>query len=218
MKPENEDPYAIHEAVAALLPWYVNGTLEQDEHHLVERHLAVCLSCRTDVERERRVAGAMRDTETETLAAGNAFAALAERLHRPQAPGRRPHRLPYRRRTRWRLALAAAMLGAAAVLLPRLAAPPPQDSFRTLARPSKAAVTEAGQLRVVFAGDLDERARRALLRQLGGYIVTGPSAAGVYTVAPRPAADVASMLAALRATAQVRFAEPVLAPSRGVTE
>lgn len=215
MKTVNEDPYTLHERVATLLPWYVNGTLERDEHELVERHLAVCLRCRTDVTRERRVAAAMRDIETETLAAGNAFAALAERLDAPRAPLRQALRWRPQRR---RFVLAAAVLAALAVLVPRLAAPPPQDGFRTLARPAANVAPVAGQLRVVFAGELDEPARRALVASLGGRIVAGPSAAGVYTVSPRPAADAASLLAALRAAAPVRFAEPVLANPLGATE
>jgi len=218
MRPVNEDPYAVHERVAALLPWYVNGTLDRDEHGLVERHLAVCLRCRTDVAGERRVAHAMRDIETETLAAGNAFAALAGRLHppRPTLHSRRRRWLP--RRPRRRLALAAAMLGMLALIVPRLAAPPARDDFRTLARPSSAAAPVAGQLRVIFASELGARAQQALLTQLGGRIVAGPSAAGVYTIAPRPGADAASLLATLRASSGVRFAEPAMASTRGAVE
>ena len=34
-----------HEAVEALLPWFVNGTLDVDECSLVERHLKDCTRC-----------------------------------------------------------------------------------------------------------------------------------------------------------------------------
>jgi len=39
-----------HDELDLLLPWYVNGTLETDEHAKVERHLADCAACQASVE------------------------------------------------------------------------------------------------------------------------------------------------------------------------
>ena len=39
-----------HEAIGELLPWYLNDTLEADEHERVERHLQSCAECRDELE------------------------------------------------------------------------------------------------------------------------------------------------------------------------
>ncbi len=39
-----------HEAIQELLPWYLNDTLEADEHERVERHLQSCAECRDELE------------------------------------------------------------------------------------------------------------------------------------------------------------------------
>jgi hypothetical protein len=50
--PLDGDP---HQAVQALLPWYVNGRLEADEAARVEDHLAACAVCRLGLDWERRI-------------------------------------------------------------------------------------------------------------------------------------------------------------------
>jgi anti-sigma factor RsiW len=42
-----DDP--AHSEVADLLPWYANGTLEDDERARVERHLADCIGCKQEL-------------------------------------------------------------------------------------------------------------------------------------------------------------------------
>ncbi len=39
-----------HDHIAELLPWFVNETLDEQERLLVEDHLRICESCRTDLE------------------------------------------------------------------------------------------------------------------------------------------------------------------------
>ncbi|MEQ8231719.1 MAG: zf-HC2 domain-containing protein [Gammaproteobacteria bacterium] len=202
------DPYAAHEQVVALLPWYVNGTLTADERALVEGHVAVCLRCRSDLGNERRLAGAMRDVDVEMLAARNAFAVLEQRLRGPSRRSHRRHLLRVPRPSR-RLVLAAAALAALTVaVLPREVEPPSGDAFRTLAQPTGNHAPVPGGVRVVFADALDAAARRALVARLGGRIVGSPGAGGVYTIAPAGTAEVPTLLAALRASPAVRFAEP----------
>jgi len=41
---------SVHKVVDALLPWYVNGTLEGDELEGVRRHLGECELCRREAE------------------------------------------------------------------------------------------------------------------------------------------------------------------------
>lgn len=39
-----------HDRIGALLPWYINGTLQTDEHEQVRRHVDVCQDCRANLE------------------------------------------------------------------------------------------------------------------------------------------------------------------------
>ena len=43
-----------HVAVQRLLPWYLTGRLDTDEHDAVETHLAQCPECRAELETERQ--------------------------------------------------------------------------------------------------------------------------------------------------------------------
>jgi hypothetical protein len=71
------------------------------------------------------------------------------------------------------------------------------------------------QLRVVFTPNLTLSELESLLHSIDAYISAGPTEAGVFTLTLAPgrnsSAEVAQRLAALRADANVRFAEPVMA-------
>lgn len=58
-------PTARHEALVELLPWYVNGTLDETERGLVQRHVEACAECREDVE---MLAAAQRGIRNESPA------------------------------------------------------------------------------------------------------------------------------------------------------
>ena len=49
-----------HQKVWEILPWYVNGTLEGDEHEFVARHILRCQSCADEVVRCQSIATAVR--------------------------------------------------------------------------------------------------------------------------------------------------------------
>jgi len=78
------------------------------------------------------------------------------------------------------------------------------------------AAVGGAQLRVVFSPDLTLSELERLLHSIDASISSGPTEAGVFTLtlgAGRSSAgEVAQRLAALRADANVRFAEPVVAP------
>lgn len=58
----------MHKQWHALIPYYLNGTLDQGSRIALERHLAICPACRDAVEDWRLVAGAVYE-ETAALAA-----------------------------------------------------------------------------------------------------------------------------------------------------
>ena len=56
----HDDPQ--HVQTSELLPWFVNGTLDPEEHTRVERHLADCISCKQELAR-LRAEGILTDEE-----------------------------------------------------------------------------------------------------------------------------------------------------------
>jgi hypothetical protein len=87
--------------------------------------------------------------------------------------------------------------------LPRLGA----DDYSTLASPSAG---ESAVLDIVFAGDTTAAEMQALLDDIGGEIVAGPSPLGRYSVrlsrTQTGSADIAELLDALSSDPHVRFA------------
>ena len=53
--------------VAELIPWYVNGTLEEEKRKLVEEHLAECASCRARLDDARSFSRGMRSAPASEL-------------------------------------------------------------------------------------------------------------------------------------------------------
>ncbi|HSL83736.1 MAG TPA: zf-HC2 domain-containing protein [Thermoanaerobaculia bacterium] len=114
-----------HEEVWDLLPWYVNGTLDEGETLTVEEHLEACGICREEVRYWRGFARALQDEGDLAVSADAGLARLRGRLagagasppHRPPrgAAGGRAWRDGIRRTptpVRWALAaqLAAVLL------------------------------------------------------------------------------------------------------------
>lgn len=131
-----------HEEAWDLLPWYVNGTLEEDEFRGVEEHVEHCGICREEVRYWRECSRLLADEGDVALSPEAGLARLRDRLSgRPPdaAPAPGPDRRGSRPPRRWREAFRgtprparwalAAQLAAIAVLAGWLAAtrpgPPP---------------------------------------------------------------------------------------------
>lgn len=207
--------HSEHEEIWELLPWHVNGTLEEREARRVERHLAHCLPCHAELGRQRELASLVQAPEALPLSPGHGLARLEGRL----APTRR---LTARRRSGWSwLALAEAAI--IVVLLSAVFAqrrPPalPQATFETLGDAAPALDRASGPVyRALFAESASERELRELLAGLDLRIVDGPSPVGLFTLeltaGTRDPRAPAAVLASLRAHDAVRFAEWIDRPS-----
>jgi hypothetical protein len=220
--PPTENP---HQEIEELLPWYANGTLTPAEQLAVERHLDQCPACRMELAQCRALADRLHESAEVAWQppAGHFDRLLADIDHlTPPAPAKAGPSLPQRllawlRATpspvRWTLAfesLAVAVL-VLVVLLP--AAPPTEPGYETLSNSDTPPATEEPRLRVVFAEPMTVGELHALLRDLDGQIVAGPTVLGVYTVAvtggERPAEARDRAVTVLRAHAQVRLVEPL---------
>jgi len=179
------DPSHAH--LQDLLPWFVMGTLDEDERVLVERHVSGCASCRREIvwHEQLRDASLAQPLERD---AGRAFAALRERL-----PGRRaePARWIAGAREwwqaqqawlRWTLALqplAIAALAGALLLVSTRALPERDGAFHALARNADA----TARLVVVFSPQATQADMRRVLIASSARIVDGPTAADAYVLA-----------------------------------
>lgn len=191
-----------HDEVVGLLPWYLNGTLEDAERRTVDDHLAGCTVCALELQELRAIERAMVELRAE--APDPAPTGLAEAL---RTVGRREAMRWWWRRTPpvARLALAAQLallLGLGAYVGMTRG----QDGFTT------AAGSLGARIVVAFQPGVTEEALRRTVQDVEGTIVAGPSALGLYTIAvpvpPDRPAELERLLEALRRNDRViRLAE-----------
>lgn len=183
----------------ALLPWYVNGTLSEDEAAMVRRYVQDNEQAAMDVELLRRVRDAVKSEEYGSpgeLGLRRLKAAISE-----DAGGATGGKAPGRW---WRPAMAAALVlivVQAGLLV---------NAWRggDVYEPAGVA-TERAVIQLRFSPDAAESGIRELLNELEVEIVAGPSSVGVYRVAPVDGGANPEQLVARLREAQhiVRFAE-----------
>jgi anti-sigma factor RsiW len=203
---------AAHQETWERLPWYVNGTLRNDEVLLVEGHLSNCVTCRSELNELRQIGRLVHGSEDYLPSPSRGLKNILTRIDAAQ-PATRVSRSRFQalvKRTPWMLRVTVAGQAALILLLlgvligvPRGG---PEPGYRTLSEPETVSVTPAVVLRVVFDEDAREIEIRELLHQLGGQIVKGPSPRGVYTLEAETS-DPAFALNELRSKPIVSFAE-----------
>jgi hypothetical protein len=199
--------------VDALLPFYVNATLQGEELALVEEHVRQCGECRGEVDRLRVIFDACRTYAAQPF---ETPPGPDPRSDTPATHG--PAGVPTRIRqgihaapawTKW---LLAAQLGAIAILGTLIAGDARDTAaFRTLGNPA-AAVSATGNVAVMFDPAIPESELRRIVRASGARIVDGPTSTGVF-VLDIPSGRVDRALPALRAEPAVRMAESLEARS-----
>lgn len=190
-----------------LLPWYVNGTLDGEEHELVRRELLSSLTCRKEFERLRRMQQLMLEDDGESSATERAFERLKSRIDAgapPRPGGRRNPRQGLIRSPIARAAVLAASVCGLAWWWIHSGGISPQ-TYTTMSDSPRAA-PGVTQVRVVFAPGVPEAARRELLAEYRLTVAAPPTWEGVYTLALAPDADTSAVIATLRADPRVVFA------------
>jgi anti-sigma factor RsiW len=199
-----------HRAVDAVLPWFVNGTLEDALIERVERHLPDCSRCRSEVAflKELREACRMAEFAPDPTPA---YHTLSRRIARgpkgsladlARAVFGRWRRAP--RWARWTIAGQSAAVFALLLAIAPLGGGP-GEIYRTLGAPAGAG---GPTVAVVFEPGIRESQLRQTLASVGARIVDGPTGTDAY-VLQVPAGDEASALARLRAAPGVVLAEPL---------
>ena len=206
-----------HETAFELLPWYVNGTLSDDERALVESHVNNCVTCRIEERKERGLRELVRSTETLSLSAEAGFARLDRALNEDSQASVSSRRTLSSFRPLTRIAASIALIMVAAFIistqLPRAGNDSPE--YVTLTGGS-AGNASGNHLDIVFAAHVTEPEIRALLTDIGGSIVSGPSQIGRYTISldEVPTTDeVAAFVQSINADDRVEFASMTLGPS-----
>jgi hypothetical protein len=208
-----------HDEVTALLPWYVNGTISELDRQKVDAHLPACADCSNDLALELYVYRSMTaDTAVEYMPAAS-LKRLLTRLDGIAAPAatdagtdagpktmRRRHSIPW-------MGLMAASIAVMAVALSLLTADRWLYSRPSGSQPNYYTVTTAlprppGEvIRAVFSPTITLDELQGILDEAQLRIISGPTEAGVYSLAAKSDRPVSSSLALLRGHAKVRFAE-----------
>lgn len=197
-----------HEETRTLLPWYLNGQLDADEHARVEAHLRDCSDCQAEARLERQLSEAVTELPIDADQGWNALrrriagerrgplARLRQTLGRPRAFG-------------WAIAAQFVLMAGLAVFL---VAPHGRTSPPTVAAEyhalGSARPAPAGDVIVIFQADARTHDLTRVLRDTGARLVDGPTAADAYVLQVDPAQR-AKALGRLRADATVAMAEPI---------
>ncbi len=200
------DP-AAHKVADVLLPWFVNGTLNEDELAFVGKHVAACASCQREVEWLRELhAACVAGAQEPSLS--NAFQHLRRQLDRPSPPlgavaWLRGQWARVAAAPRWAMAVQLAVIVALGAAL--LGDHDGAAGYKTLGA-SNAATPVTGSLVAVFDPATTESDLRRILRRIGARVVDGPTQANAY-VLDVPSAGRDRALAALRSERAVRLVE-----------
>jgi anti-sigma factor RsiW len=207
----------VHPEISSLLPWYVNGSISASERQHVDEHLTLCTHCRDELARERWIYQNMRAENAVEYMPSASLQRLQARLDGVDGAERTPDApaagaKPRDRSIPWP-GLMAASVAVLAVALSLLAAGrwtqygarAGAAVYRTVTNPAPRATNAA--IRAVFSPTLTLSELQGILNDAQLRIVSGPSEAGVYSLAVNSGRPVSDSLAMLRQHAAVRFAE-----------
>jgi hypothetical protein len=224
---------AEHEEICKLIPWYVNGTIGAIDRQKLDTHFLTCAACRDEMLEDRRIHEAMSaDSGVEYMPAasfkrlqariedGEGALASAPRSSASRFSRRAPAPSVHRQMSRQRLVAASIALLVLAISLVsadkwyRLRGRELPSDYHTVTTSAPRAPNEV--IRAVFLPTITLVELQAILDEAQLRIVSGPTEAGVYSLAANADRPVNSSLALLRRHSAVRFAESTqLGETRG---
>jgi hypothetical protein len=207
---------AEHREVSGLIPWYINATLDEQARRKVDAHVGVCAVCSDDLMVQRRLFDAMGSATTVDYMPMSSLRRLQARLDvlpalepAPKVPTAPAHA---HGQTTWRTWMAASVAGAV-VAVGLLAADRWIQYDARGSAPKYRTVTNAAPrprdevIRAVFSPTITLVELQSILQEAQLRIISGPTEAGVYSLASDSDLPVRSSLELLRRHSTVRFAE-----------
>jgi hypothetical protein len=194
----------VHLTMQELLPWFVMGALDEDDHAMVEAHVRTCLICQRELEWQEQLRAA-HDDRVPAFDVDQALAKLKMRIANsaPRAPRFAALQFLWRRPwTQWALAAQFAVIVALGVAISVHKEAP---VYQALGQPGAAAQATA-RLVVVFAPQATEAEIRGILQRSGTRIVDGPTSTDAYVLAAAPE-GAQHALEVLRAERSVQLAQ-----------
>jgi hypothetical protein len=215
-----------HQEVSALIPWYVNSTLLEHERLKVDTHVLECAACSADLAMEQQIFAGIKSAPAIEYMPAASLKRLQSRLDGLQnrsaavdaAPAEQARSLAPKRGL---LAASIAVLAISISLLladrwVQFRAQQAAPSYRTVTSTPPRAPDEV--IRAVFAPSTTLVEMQAILEESALRIISGPTEAGVYSLAATSGRPVRSSLQLLRQHPTVRFAEQTRPdPERGDT-
>lgn len=208
---------AEHQEVSALIPWYVNETLQERDRERVEAHVDLCAICREDLAAQQRICAAIEAQPAIDYMPVASLKRLQARLdaQAESAATPAPPQLQHSNRLPWRGWMAAS-IAVMAVAVALLAADRWAQVEARLTQPNYHTVTisaprpQGEVIRAVFSPTITLVELQTILDEAQLRIVSGPTEAGVYSLASESTLTVRASLALLRQHSTVRFAEATL--------
>jgi anti-sigma factor RsiW len=221
------DDVREHQEISALIPWYVNGTMGEHDRQRVEAHLLQCEGCRKDLTQDLTIYQGMTVEPAIEYMPAASLKRLQARLDGMDAnaadvPAVAPRVGKAGRTVPWQgliaasvavMAVAVSFMAADHWLQLRTRASAP--NYYTVTTPIAHAPDEV--IRAVFSPAITLVELQAILDEAQLRIISGPTEAGVYSLAAVSRRPVSSSLALLRGHANVRFAESTQ-PSTGPSD
>jgi hypothetical protein len=209
---------AEHQEVSALIPWYVSDTLAEPERHRVNVHVGSCAVCRDDLALHKHLFEGINAQPALDYMPMASLKRLQARLDAAQAQTASlpiSPLEPSRSDPPWRgwMAASIAVMAVAIGLLAadrwvQIEARERQPNYRTVTKEIPRPQGEV--IRAVFSPSITLVELQTILDEAQLKIVSGPSEAGVYSLASNSTLTVRSSLALLRRHSTVRFAEETL--------
>ncbi|MDP9014988.1 MAG: zf-HC2 domain-containing protein [Pseudomonadota bacterium] len=218
-----------HQDVWDLLPWLVNGRLREADRRRVEAHLHSCSACRLECAAQRQIyqiIATEAPVEHMPMAGLNKLRQRIESHERAGPAGAQSNEaLPVRRRSGgapvWRMprsAIAASVMATATLVgvvagqvWNRARHHGEPSNYQTVTTPSSQGSETV--IRAVFAPSVTLSELQSLLDDAHLRIVSGPTEAGVYSLAETGSLPMDWSLHRLRGHETVRFAEAIGGPS-----
>lgn len=185
-----------------MIPWYVNGTLPNDQVAAFEADARSCPACQAEIARLEALAEEVSHGEQFEEAKARSWATLNAQIEAEKAARAPKPRGWFSGVNTGALGFGGAALAACLVLAFQFSGPS-EDGFVTL--------TSGGDETVIMlqpADGLEREVLEALLAEQGLTIAAGPTDAGLYTVTLPTDADPEALAGILAALPEVDFAAP----------